>query len=122
VAVQGSNDSAPLALVYLPVSRILLHNLIFTIEYEYDLHIETDQLSHGQSDTVESLVVNQMRGSETDQCNVYLSSAALNLRFLFYILGEGRCGSGGLGREVQLTEVDTRPLELPLLFRLLGIM
>ena len=80
------------------------------------MHIETDQLSHSQSDAIKGLVINQMRSPQTDKCNVYLSSATLNLRLLLYVLGEGGCGGSGLGRKVQLAEVDARPLELPLLF------
>jgi hypothetical protein len=31
------------------------------------------------------------------------------------VLGKGGCGSSGLGREIQLAQIDARPLELPLL-------
>jgi hypothetical protein len=38
------------------------------------------------------------------------------------VLGEGGCGSSGLGREIQLAQIDARPLELPLLLCFVGIM
>lgn len=79
---------------------------MLAVEHEDDLHVETDQLSHGQSDAIKSLVVDQMRSPQTDECNVYLSITVLNLRLLLYVLGEGRCGSGGLGWQIQLAQVD----------------
>lgn len=79
---------------------------MLTIEYEDNLHVETDQLSHGQSDAIERLVVDQMRSPQADECNVYLSMTVLDLCLLLYVLGKGRCGSSGLGREIQLSQVD----------------
>ena len=88
---------------------------MLAVEHENNLHVETDQLSHGQSNAVESLIIDQMGSPQTDECNVYLSSASLNLRLLLCVLGKGGCSSSGLGRKIQLAQVDARFLKLPLL-------